>query len=68
MSSPLTFRLAGLAALAFGTSALAAPTPAPLSHPRVVETAAARRAGHFTCSFNETRTRLERKNCGGRRT
>ena len=23
------------------------------------------RAGHFSCGFNETHTRLERKNCGG---
>lgn len=26
-----------------------------------------RRIGHFSCSFNERRTRLERKNCGGTR-
>ncbi len=24
-----------------------------------------RQEGHFTCSYNERRTRLERKNCGG---
>lgn len=26
-----------------------------------------RRAGHFSCSMNEVRTKLERKNCGERR-
>ncbi len=30
------------------------------SHP-----VAQRQEGHFTCSYNERRTRLERKNCGG---
>ena len=25
------------------------------------------RMGHFSCSFNERATRLERKNCGGAR-
>ena len=28
---------------------------------------AQRQEGHFTCSYNERRTRLERKNCGGAR-
>lgn len=40
----------------------AAPMMRPSARP-----VAQRQQGHFTCSYNERRTRLERKNCGGQR-
>lgn len=39
---------------------------APMARPGA-RVAAPRQMGHFTCSYNERRTKLERKNCGGQR-
>ena len=43
-----------------------APDAAPMSD-AAPQPIARRQQGHFTCSYNERRTRLERKNCGGAR-
>lgn len=39
---------------------------APMSRPGS-RSVGQRGSGHFTCSLNEQRTKLERKNCGGQR-
>lgn len=57
----------GLAAPAFAGSpyyALQDEATVPMRRPRPI---ARREMGHFTCSYNERSTRLERKNCGGQR-
>ena len=61
--------LAALAAPALaGSPFYASPDTRPAVHPSQVSAARpVRRMGPFSCSFNEQRTKLERKNCGGQR-